>query len=281
MLTQSRLQRSRLGWRNRRDSFIDGRMNQWRNGLTGSLLSNSEEIAANFLRALSGTSYRNKVVYFNALLGANLNASLRALINELPIGATATNIGLVDADFSQATGWQGNGSSKIVNTGAAPSQLGTSSNGGLFYWELAVDQSGTSTIVMGMIASGGTTRYAIDLRNTGNNEFLFWGGPANGPTTGVAATNSFYLGQRSSSTSRELFRNGASVATNTTSDTAAGVADVMLHVLGYFNGSTYAYNKSRCGLFGMTDGTMTANEVAAFYVLLRDYIMRPTGRITS
>jgi hypothetical protein len=76
-----------------------------------------------------------------------------------------------------------------------------------------------------------------------------------------------------------LFKDGVSVASNTTSDSATAITDGNLRCMGVVQTNIgNLYNPCRCGLVYATDGTMTPGDIAAFHALLRDNLITPTGR---
>jgi|GEM_PF-4012860 len=242
----------------------------------GTLSTNDVIIARGLIEAINRSTFRDKIVHLLPMLGQNVAACRVALINRLGISATATNTNFVDADFSPSTGLKGNGSNKIFTLAFAPGQLGSGSNGGFGYWENSIDFTGTSVEPVGCYNSGGTNRFVLDLRS--NVRSFRWGNAGNGAGDSTAATNGDYYGQRSSATSRELFKDGASLATNTTSDSASGASDRGIRLMGADENGTITYWKGRCAVAYFTDGTLTSTEVADLHTLLNTYLITPTGR---
>lgn len=238
---------------------------------------NSVAIADAFVKRLRITSYYTKIKWLLPMLGTGIGAARVPLIDTLNIGA-ATSTAFVNADFNQSTGLQGNGTTKYLDTLILPSLLGAGGNGGIGYVAETVDQSGTTSIVCGMLTAGNAQRYALDLRNTTTNQFFFWGASANAANQAQNAVAAHYYGQRSSTTSRELFLNATSIGTNTTSDSAANIGDNTLILMGSNNSGTFAFNKGLCGAAYLTDGTLTPAEISDFNLLIRAYLLGPTGK---
>lgn len=111
---------------------------------------------------------------------------------------------------------------------------------------------------------------------------MYWGAVANsaGILTG-SGTNGHFYAERSSSTSRVIFKNGSTLASNTTSDATSGASEQNISVVGIRNGAAQLYWAGRCALAYMTDGTMGSTNAAAFDTLLRTYLFTPTGRPSS
>ena len=257
---------------------IDPEVAKWRARVTaagGTLASNSVTIAANLMAELRRKSYNQKIVYLLPLLGTNLAAAIVPLRDKFNVSSPA-NINFVDADFSQSTGLQGNGSNKALDLRLKPSQLGTGSNGGLGYWETNVNFTGSSdNTPIGCRDSATTHLYQLELYSA--NSGFYWGLVANGYTVAGSAANGDYYGQRSSATDRRLFIGGSPSGSNTSSDSATGVGDRNIYLMGR-NYSSPTYWKGRCAVAYLTDGTLTDAEVSDLHSLLQNYLITPTGR---
>ncbi len=242
----------------------------------GGFESDSLSIANSFVSALRSKSYYTRLIYLLPMLGKGINAARVPLIDRLNIGA-ATNNNFVDADFTQSTGLKGNGTNKYLNSLIFPSQLGGgTSNGGLGFWENLYPASPTTTDLMGCYNNAGTGRFVLDIRTTVS--IIFWSAGANNANVNRTGTGGHYYGNRSSATSRQLFLNGASIATNSTSDVPPGMSDRVMWILGSDESGVLTYWSGRCALAYMTDGTMTVDETADFHAVLRNYLMVPTGK---
>lgn len=255
----------------------------WRDAITaagGTFESDSIDLADALIKAIKATSYGAKIKYLLPLLGGDLTAARMPLRDTLGAGM-ATSVGYVDADFSQSTGIQANGSSKYFDTKIKPSQVGSSGNGGIGYWERA---TANGDIFMGVRnSSGGFNIFELFFRKSaafgGEHQLFRWGDVANfaGSASGFSAGH--YYGQRSAATLRELFRDGSSLFTNTTSDPAAGASTYNMFVCGAVNNDgSPLYGIGRCGVVYFTDGILTAAEVSQFHTLLQTYLITPTGR---
>lgn len=250
----------------------------WRDAIIaagGTFETDSQTIAEALYNQLAVASYYSKIKWLVPFLGANLVAARMPLIDTLGVGIMG-NTGFVDADFTQATGIKGNGSSKILNTLIKPSQLGASSSGGIGYWENDLDMTGSAVEPIGCYNDAGTSRFVLDLRSTFTQ--FSWGGSANGPFQLTTATNGHYYGQRSSSVFREYYKNASFIVSNTASDAATGASDRMMRLLGADESGSLFYWKGRCAVAYMTDGTLSGADVTAFHTLLNTYLITPTGR---
>lgn len=229
--------------------------------------------ANNLSRALAASSFNAKVVYILPLFGSNLAAARVPLRDSLGVGI-ATNHNFVDGDFSESTGLQGNGTTKYLDSLIKASQLGTSNSGGLGWFE---NNFGSFSNVepIGSYSGDGTNRFVLDLRTT--LRAFRWGNAGNGAGDSTSAANADYYGQRNGASSRELFLNGSSVATQTSSDSTAGAGDVTIYICGVNDGSASAWG-GRCVVAYMTNGTLSSGDVTALHTLLNTYVKTAAGR---
>lgn len=243
----------------------------------GSFTGTSKSIADALIVALQAKSYNSKIVYLLPLLGSNLAAARVPLRDTLNAGI-ATNHNFVEGDFSQATGLQGNGSSKYLDSLIKASQLGTTNNGGIGFWDNNYSSAGTGTIMIGAYNIANDNRYVIDVRSSGLR-YLCWGLSSNIPQDAVSGASADYYGQRASATNRRFFISGTPAASspNTTSDSTAGSSDLTIWILAVDRG-TPAYHAGRCAVAYMTDGTLADADVADLHSLLNTYLIGPTGR---
>ncbi len=226
--------------------------------------------------SLQRKSYYFKIKYLLPMLGVGIGAARIPIIDILGVGA-ATNFAFVDGDFNQATGLQGNGTTKYFDSLIKPSQIGSSSNGGLGWWENNISFGG-NVEPMGTYSNDFANRFVLDFRS--NVENFRWGNAGNGAGTANTAINAHYYGQRSSVTNRELFRNGVSLGTNSTSDSATGASNHNMYIMGVYDGSNTPW-PGRCALVYYTDGTLSQTEITDFNITLIKYLMIPTGKPQS
>lgn len=258
-------------------SNIDPEVNLWRQRVVaagGTFTSSSIGIATTLMRELRSRSYNKKIIYLLPLLGGNLAAARVPLRDTLGVGIAA-NSGYVDADFSESTGLANpTAAAKYLDSGIKPSQLGSSNNGGIGWWENNWG-NGTNTLPMGCYSADSVDRFVLDLRST--TTFFMWGDPSNNAQNAVSTANADYYGQRSAANSRALYKNGTSVATNTASDSAPGSSDQTIWI-GKANDGVARYWQGRCACAYLTDGTLTTAEVSDLHSLLQTYLITPTGR---
>lgn len=249
----------------------------WRNAVIangGTFGANSEAWALALIVALEAKSYSAQVVYLLPLLGSNLQAAVVPLRDSIGAG-NATNHNFVGGDFNEAQGLQGNGSTKYLDSNVKPSQLGSSANGGLGFWENNI-VTGANSEPMGCYNTAGSNRFVLDLRASLRS--FRWGSPGNSAGDGSASTNGNFYGQRSSAVLRELFFAGASLGTNTTSDATTGSSDQNIFIVGSNESGTPTPWPGRCACAYMTDGTLSPADAADLDTLLSTYLIGPTGR---
>jgi hypothetical protein len=259
----------------------------WINGITalsGSVTTSEKNIADAIIVAIQGASYGSKIKYLLPFIGGNIAAHRMPLRDSLAVGA-ASSLGtapFVDADCTTATGLS-NSTEKdaYLDSLIKPSQVGTSDNGGLGWYErnIGLGSNVEPIGVYGLSASTPVSRFVLDLR-TSFQRFR-WGdvaGSQAGPAT--TATNGHYYGQRSSTTLRRIYLNGASLGSDGTATTTdVGIADQTIMVMGCKTGSgSLTPWKGRGACAYLTDGTMSDADVAAFHTLLGTYLIAPTGR---
>lgn len=245
---------------------------------SGTLGTASLRIASRFMWEVENRTWKNKLLWIAPMLGSNL-AAARTPLRDWLGGGLMANTGFVDGDFAENSGLQGDGSSKVLNTNVFAGQLGrglNTLNGGMGYREMAVDQTGTTQSVMGMIE---TDWCILVLKNTTTEEYCVWGNPANKASNAVNATSAHYYAQRSAANARTLFRSGSSIASNTTSDTpSTALTTRTIRLLGLDNGGAIAYNKGRCGYAYFTDGTLSTTEALDMHNCLENYLKTPSGK---
>jgi len=194
------------------------------------------------------------------------------LIDKLGIGP-ATNLNFVDADFSQSVGLNNSsGSFKVLDTLISPNALGVSAGIGFWYLSGVVDQYYVFTTTN----AAESVRFGLDLRSTATR--FYWGAPANGPLDSNPDTAANYYGQQTTTSNRTLYKNGALVASDATLDGTSLVSTSLYFMGGNTTVGPY-YMTGTSGLGYITDGTLSADEVADLNATLANYLMKPSGKI--
>lgn len=254
--------------------------------LGGSLTSTEEGYASDLITAIQGASYGSKIKYLLPFIGGNIGAQRVPLRDSLGVGP-ASLVGttvLTNSNCSTAGGLTNSTEQAgALDTKIKPSQLGASNNGGIGWYERNWG-AGTGVEPAGTYGSNNSPdeRYCLDLRST--LQRFRWGGASTsqaGPAT--TAGNGHYYGQRSSATFRRIYKDGASLGSDSTANEPANRANEQtIVVLGCreanAGGTFLSYWKGRGACAYLTDGTLSDADVAAFHTLLGTYLITPTGR---
>lgn len=212
--------------------------------------------------------------YFLPLIGDDIITALTPLYDRGNWGRP-TNTNFVDGDVSNSTGLQGNGTNKrLTLTGVKANQLGSGTNGSLFWWETAAPPPATN-VIMGAYPTTGNNGFIL-YTSSGEARFR-WGNSANSVESGEQVASAFYLGQRSSATLRQIYINGVLEDTDTTSDSAPNANERDLTLFGAENSSSNFFWGGRAGLAGFANGTLTPTEIANLYTILNSFMVA-TGR---
>ena len=237
----------------------------------GTFTANTLNLADALISALNSQTFAGKILWLAPLFGNNLATALIPLVDQYGVGGMV-NTNFVNGDFSEITGLQG-AAGKRCDTKLRAGTLGSGSNGGLGYWER--NFSTAVAFCIGSTKSDNTSYYGIYLPSGSQNGY--WGTPTDNCTVSSAPGNNHYYLQRSSATSRSLSKDGTSIATNTTSDSASGATDMNIGLLGDFV-SGYRSFPGRCGVAYATDGTLTGTEINDLHSFLNTYVISATGR---
>jgi hypothetical protein len=245
--------------------------NAWRTAVVangGSVSASTMRSVSQFCADIDAAGLRDRFYRLNLFAGTGLDAALVPLYRGPTFGGTAygsatdTNIGpFVSGDYSEATGIQGNGSSKCLNTGFNLTELPSVATGHLSAYKGAGAVASAKTPI-GVRSAAATDVYRYT--NNASNEFALWG---EGTSASVAVNTSalYAIISRTSSTNLVLYRNGVSAATSSTSTTpsAANLTNRLIFVcaegggtngIGFWDHVVFAYS---IGL--ALDATQAAN----------------------
>lgn len=244
----------------------------------GTITASTLDLLDDLHAALKATGAWSKFRYVLPLVGGDIEAALTPSLDRSRVGRPTNTGPFVDSDFSESNGLIGNGTSKQLVIPLQPAELGTSSNGGLMFWEVQGAGGGTTPTSIGINNTAVTASYDVRANTSGNRRGA-WGGGANAATVAGGPNVGLFHMRRSSATSRTLFQNGASVATNTTNDAASGASDADLRVLGDNGvGSGNRFNNGTAGFVACLDGTESDAEAATIYTAIAAF-MTAAGRI--
>lgn len=179
------------------------------------------------VRPLKSSGLWGQIRRLNPCLGNDLTTSLVPLIF-INGSSTDTNTGLVAADYSEATGWTGDGTvNKFIDTGFVQ---GTTGTGGMAAY-LRTTQANSATVRNGVMGCQDTASAQIfrivsntngsGVVTSGASAGSFGGNLAYAATTFQGLTAGFWNVTRVSSTNVALYQNGGLVSASSTSTTLA------------------------------------------------------------
>lgn len=243
----------------------------------GTFNADSILTADTLIRAVNATSWNDKLIYLVPFLGGDLITARVPLRDRKAVGIS-TNLGFVDADYSEGTGLQGNGVDKALDIILTPAQVGQTI--GFGWWETNPTATiGLDAYVMG--SHDGNTDQTIIVAPTADL-FRFQSGDILSPNVEKSTRRSGFLyGQRSSDTLREIFFNGALIQQDTTPDSSlTGGMNIALFAFRDIppNGGVRKFYAGGAACALVTDGTLTPQEVVELQTLLQTYNLDPVDR---
>ncbi len=194
----------------------------------GSISESSLRILDNYLvKPLQSSGLWGQLKRLNPCIGINLLASATPLIY-LSGSAYDTATSMTDGDYSEATGWVTDGSSKYITTGYTPSEA----TGGMSAYLRTTQPNSATTqyTLLGAMTSAFTQTFRITANVsaagvvTSANVQGIWGGGSSISGCGTASggmTSGFWHTTRTTSSLLRMYKNGAQVASTTTSTTPA------------------------------------------------------------
>ena len=229
-------------------------------------------VADSLVVVLKSKSYYSKITYLLPMLGGTMDSLCVPLVDPLDAGRAANTL-FVDSDISPTRGLVGGRTGTRLTLPISPSASGTGGNGGIgWYGKNSVFLGGYADSPLGIRSGGGY----FELSLTSTTATFRWGN-VTGITGSVAQSDGFYYGQRSSSSNRSLYKDGAQISTSTTSDTTP-VASARYYSLSQYAGGTYYDFHGDCLAVVVTDGTLTSDEAGDLYVTLNTHLITPLQR---
>lgn len=243
----------------------------WKAGVLaagGTMGGSSLSIADALVVQMKTRSYFSKLTYMLPFLGVGIDAARMPLIDVRGVGI-ATNHSMVTGDFTEATGLQGNGSNKWLDTLIKPSQIGSSNNGGIGYWARSV-ASGVWCCGWHDVPNGEI--YGLALYS---DELFYFGNSASATRTLAAASAGHYYGQKAGGTDRKLYKAASQLVSNTNSPAVVGIAGGTILLMALDSGNL---TNGQCSCFYTTDGTLTGTEMTNLHADVGTYLITATGR---
>jgi len=248
----------------------------------GTASSTTLAAVSTFCAAIDRESGLRAAILRCNLFCGNSDASLNAVRTPLYRGAsltgtqlgnaTDTNVNFVAGDYQETGsggGLKGNGSSKYLNTGLAPSNISSLLDVHLSASGTDLDTSGDRVFVgsINSNANPGSEIYALDVyaayvTGRASRLSMFTAGQFPVVTT-PGTTESHIIGVRTSATSSVIYRGGASAVTNAT--TAVPVSHTRNWFVFALNniGTPTAYTAARLRMYSIGNG-LTAAQALAF-----------------
>jgi hypothetical protein len=252
----------------------------------GGTVSASTAAAVNtFCDAIDSAIIRDRFYRLNLFCGSNLNAALVPLYRSSSFGGsplgntTDTNnafvgVGTDYAETGASGGLTGNGTSKYLNTGLAPSALQSVATGHMAAYVPQITPTDTTRAFLGN--ASGSHQYNLSYRlNSGNGLAQIrtvWGTTASNDASEPSSVlrGGLRLSTRTSATALRTYLNSTEVSLHETSVTPAS------HVNNWF---VLAFNSAGTPIQYSTDSiraysigeSMDAGQVAAYYTAMQAF----------
>ncbi len=215
-----------------------------------------------FMKIATAGGLRSTLYRINTYTGLDLTACLQPLVNTYG-GASDINNNFVAGDYSEATGLTGDGTSKNINTTLVMTSLPDVNSGSMCAYIRTNSQE--SKLTMGVGAGGSTSAYGyLYIRDVSNLIKGVWFNEPGALTTGTDSSGLFQI-SRTASNLITLYRNGASIATDTGS-AGSFTATFPLAVHAWYDvtlGPTTFTARTLAG-YGVTSGH-TSTQATAYY----------------
>jgi len=232
-----------------------------------------------FCLSIESAGLRDRFLRLNLVCGNSLLAALVPLY--LGQSRTATQLGnttdtnnnFVSGDYTEATGLQGNGSTKYLITGVNASNLNRNSTHlGVYGTNLGDASTGYGSLAG---ARDGTANNLIQLDGKNSNVAVnrFFSSAANSVVVAgsPAATGGHVIGVSASSTDLRVYVAGSSTGITATDRTSGLLIAQPIYIFANnFNGSPSDHSAMRCRAYSFGIG-MTAAQVLAFYNALQTF----------
>jgi hypothetical protein len=208
--------------KSRRNTALDFETVDWVNRVNANRGKVSERtifIVNKWLVNLKKAGLRHLIKRVNLYCGNSLASAQIPIIRDPNGGIMDTLFNFVETDFSEKGGIKGDGATKYINTGLSPAnaqQTLTSMHIGVFC--LTSADEGAEEISSGGNACGGWANGYVSY--LGSTYFDCWfpgGGGQFGPVTDSEGTG-FYLYTRRASDNVEVYKNGKTIITGTTTN---------------------------------------------------------------
>lgn len=249
---------------------IDADASDWasrvnRNG--GTVASSTVRAVSRLVRQTKAAGIWPKLNRFSVFQGDQLAAALVPLKTG---GGSATdaNVNFVAADYSSATGLTGDGSSKYLDTGLAPSVAMTTSSGSLWFYAGTAAVPGAGNVMIGASGAAGVDpTYLVDDAGTTLRGAI---ASAYADAAVATATSLGFVGVSvNGSRVQSFYRNGAQVGTQPTA--AGNLAADSVYVFA-LNAAAVAssFSPENCRAYAIGQG-LSASEALTFNTIMEAF----------
>lgn len=237
-----------------------------------------------FCKAIDAASLRDRFYRLNLFAGTGLNACLVPLYRGPSLGGTQygdtidTNNGpFVAGDYAEtgaSGGLVGNGSSKYLNTGLAPSALPSIATGHLSVYAITGFSGSTIYGLVSSLGSGFAENYTIEANRSTAGLYGAWGKGgsfASLATSAQGAGNGHTIVSRTSSTALTAYRSGNLLRTDSASVTPSSSA-ANWYIFGHNANGTSVLNYAAARLGGYSIGaSLDDAQAAAYYTAMQAF----------
>jgi len=214
----------------------------------------------NLVIALKGYGIWSKMVALYPYVGGSASSHAQNLVNSsftISWNGTVTH---------NANGVTGNGSTGYGDTTCKASDVGV--NGGLSTYLRALP-TGDNNCSIGM-QNASDRGYEIIMNVSFGQKYGIWGATASIASQSTVPATGLYSVNRTSSTALTLYRNGSSIASDSTSSSLSATALNIYTLALNNNGSTSSFSEENCALDAIHQG-LTASEESNFYTAVQSY----------
>lgn len=247
-------------------------------GAAGGTITDAAKIAVNRLvYDLKAGDVWNRLFDVGVFAGASLTAALVKLKYPAGVASTLTNVNFISGDYAQATGLKGNGSTKYLRTGVAPSAIEFNTphyHGSLAAYVRSASANGESNpVLLGMASGSGGSDSAsnylmMDDVNAAN--FTFGGEGLGTNVLAVTDPPGMLIGVATSLSARRLFWNGSpQVGSRDTGLATGDGSDREFYVMAQNQGGTAARHHDAHLAFYAIGGELTESHGAALHLAVQ------------
>lgn len=226
--------------------------------LAGTLSLRSYQHISKFILDCKEAGVWSLLTFCMPFVGTNLATASRELIT----GATTAFTNFIEADFTEATGVTGNGSTKYLDCGTAASALLAAAGHISFYQR--TDET-NAAVKMKMGTASGTEEFWIGGSTTSNAGRY---GKTNSVSDATANLKGFYYVERLSATDLKIYRNNTQLGTLATNIVAVPPGQ-NIQAWCYNAAGTPTSHTAVSGSFLSLGQTMTAQQRADFYTIVQ------------